>query len=169
MGRVLGETAGMARLFHFNTLMSMAALALAASAATAAPAGTSPYFGRWTVSDDKPVYTAKGREYKTIDIAPCGPKGRPTNFCGVSVGDKGQCGAVLFRFLMSSAQKFGLGGRGKWGHAYLHLKIIGGDSDWKELDLGLGDNGYEMNSRSGSMPKFQATYRRLGNATCHAH
>ena len=165
MGRVLGETTGMARLFHFNTVMSMAALALTASAATAAPAGTSPYFGRWTVSDDKPVYTAKGREYKTIDIAPCGK-----DFCGVSVGDKGQCGAKLFRFLTIHADGDSeLEGHGKWAALVekIHLNSIISRDNTLGLNLQLG-NGVSLDDRGGNMPKFQATYRRLGNATCHA-
>jgi len=158
----------MARLFHFNTLMSMAALALAASAATAAPAGTSPYFGRWTVSDDKPVYTAKGREYKTIDIAPCGK-----DFCGVSVGDKGQCGAKLFRFLAEHQDgSTALQGHGKWGSAIKNVVIetweVPTNSGIQQLNIRLGE-GYDLGERSGNMPKFQATYRRLGNATCGAH
>ena len=52
------------------------------SAASGAASGTSPYFGRWAVSEDRPVFTARGRLYKTIDVAPCG-----RDFCGVSVDD----------------------------------------------------------------------------------
>ena len=158
----------MARLFHFNTLMSMAALALAASASTATPAGTSPYFGRWTVSDDKPVYTAKGREYKTIDIAPCGK-----DFCGVSVGDKVQCGPTLFRFLMAHAIPSEAGtvndelhGHAKWGGGIKNTVIVAGATP-PSLQVDIGD-GYVLGDRGGNMPKFQATYRRLGNAACHA-
>ena len=158
----------MARLFHFNTVMSMAALALTASAATAALAGTSPYFGRWTVSDDKPVYTAKGREYKTIDIAPCGK-----DFCGVSVGDKGQCGPTLFRFLMIHAiprppypSDDELHGHAKWGATVKNVVIVAGMTP-PSLGLDVGD-GYDFNDRGGNMPKFNASYRRLGNAACHA-
>ena len=75
--------------------IGLAALGLALPAA-AAPAR--PYWGRWTVAEDSPVFSSRGREYKTIDIAPCGK-----DFCGVSVADNGKCGAVLFRFLMKRA------------------------------------------------------------------
>jgi hypothetical protein len=40
----------------------------------------SPYYGRWTVGGAKEVFSARGKLYKTIDIAPCG-----RDFCGVSV------------------------------------------------------------------------------------
>ena len=60
----------------------------------AAYAEESHYFGRWTVSDDKPAFSAKGKLYKTFDVAPCGK-----DFCGISVSDSGSCGETLFRFL----------------------------------------------------------------------
>ena len=69
-------------------LVAVGALALAGPALTdqAAAAGASsaksPYYGRWTVDEEKPVFTARGRLYKTIDVAPCGK-----DFCGVSVND----------------------------------------------------------------------------------
>jgi hypothetical protein len=61
----------------------------AATLALAVPAAAGPasslYYGRWTVSEDKPVFTARGRLYKTIDVARCG-----RDFCGVSVDDGGK-------------------------------------------------------------------------------
>ena len=69
-------------------------LALTGPALAGGAAASSPYYGRWTVSENRPVFTARGRLYKTIDVARCG-----ADFCGVSVGDKGACGTVLFRFL----------------------------------------------------------------------
>ena len=135
--------------------------------AIAAPAGGSPYFGRWTVSDDKPVFTAKGREYKTIDIAPCGK-----DFCGVSVGDKAQCGAVLFRFLARHQDgSTALQGHAKWGAAIKNVVIetweSPDDKGIPKMQLRLGD-GYDLGDRSGNMPKFSAEYRRLGQAGCRA-
>ena len=131
--------------------------------AEAMPAVSSPYFGRWTVADDKPVFSPKGREYKTIDIAPCGK-----DFCGVSVGDKGQCGAVLFRFLGIHADgDREISGHGKWGKGRSKLEIDEMGSDGM-LALALGDAKFEMNSRSSSMPKFQANYKRIAESTCHA-
>src|SRR5690349_17617859 len=67
-------------------------------------------YGRWTVSDDKPAYSAKGMLYKTIDVVPCGD-----GFCGVSVADDNACGQVLFRVLTPYTADEELVGQGKWG------------------------------------------------------
>ena len=140
----------------------------AATLATAAPAAAGPpaslYDGRWTVSEDKPVFTARGRMYKTIDIAPCG-----RDFCGVSVDDGGKCGPMLVRFLGKNAAAESLRGHGKWGGEQKNVVIFsygagdGGDNQGFELYLG---DGYNLGRRSANMPKFHAEYRRLGAAKC---
>lgn len=140
------------------------ALALAASAGPALAGGgpdkASPLYGRWTVSEDRPVFTTRGRLYKTIDVAPCG-----RDFCGVSVGDKGACGPVLFRFLGKSASGDDvLRGHGRWGAEKKNIVIYPGEDN---LELYLGD-GYSFGERSGSMPKFHADYKRLAGARCVA-
>jgi hypothetical protein len=95
----------MTTLFHRTALMSIGLAALSLAAPAAGEAAGSPFWGRWKVTSDgeAPVFSSRGRDYKTIDIAPCGK-----DFCGVSVKDNGQCGPVLFRFLMKRAQ-----GRGR--------------------------------------------------------
>lgn len=129
-----------------------------------APAA-SPYYGRWTVSEDRPVFTARGRMYKSMDIAPCG-----RDFCGVSVSDAGACGPVLFRFLSAHADgETMLHGHGRWGSTKKNVQI----STWQDedvpggrsIELYLGD-GYDFGERSGSMPKFHAMYRRTGESRC---
>jgi hypothetical protein len=137
-----------------------AGVAMLATPAAAQHAG-SPYYGRWTVSEDRPVFTARGLTYKTIDVAPCG-----SDFCGVSVDDNGRCGAVLFRFLGVHAEVDTLRGHGKWGNEQKNVVIYSnGDGDNPGFELYLGD-GYNLGGRSANMPKFHSTYRRLGRARC---
>ncbi len=146
----------MKALFH-----SIAALSIGLWAGVPALAAVpSPYYGRWTVNEAKPVFTTKGRMYKTIDIAPCGK-----DFCGVSVGDKGECGPVLFRFLMKHADAEELQGHAKWGTATKNVVIYA--RNVPPLELYLGD-GYDFGDRSGNMPKFHGEYKRIGNARCLA-
>ena len=155
----------MKALFH-----SIAALSIGLFAAIpAAAAPTSPYYGRWTVNEDKPVFTAKGRMFRTIDIAPCG-----RDFCGVSVGEKGQCGPVLFRFLARHADGTSeLRGHAKWGTQTKNVQIGTWEvdpKDWpggREIDLYVGD-GHDFGDRSDNMPKFHGEYRRIGAARCTA-
>ena len=152
-------------------LVAVGALALAGPALTeqAAAAGASsaksPYYGRWTVDEEKPVFTARGRLYKTIDVAPCGK-----DFCGVSVNDAGKCGTSLFRFLGAHATGTEqLDGHGKWGDTKKNVVIYAGEGPEIEnghyFELYLGD-GHDFGERSGNMPKFHANYRRLGEAKC---
>lgn len=150
-------------------LVAAAALLPAvAQAGTAAAAPTSsPYYGRWAVSEERPAFSARGREYKTIDIAPCS-----RDFCGVSVADSGACGPTLFRFLAKRASGEGeLRGHGKWGAARKNVLIYTYDDDStpgaKGLQLYLGD-GYDFGERSENMPKFESFYRRTGHARCAA-
>jgi hypothetical protein len=157
----------------FQSLARLSMLALGASvmassapATAGAPEGAAAplYYGRWVVSEDRPVFTARGRAYKTIDVAKCG-----ANFCGVSVDDNGKCGVVLFRFLGKNATAYSLRGHGKWGAETKNLEIMsygeaGSDSGF---ELYLGD-GRDFGGRSGNMPKFHADYRRTGNARCVA-
>ncbi|MEP6826698.1 MAG: hypothetical protein ABJA10_01345 [Aestuariivirga sp.] len=135
---------------------------------TVAKAETSHYFGRWTVSDDKPVFTKRGILYKTIDVAPCG-----ADFCGVSVSDKGDCGATLFRFLTEHADNDMLEGHGRWGDQKLKLQIEFLDPKTQNpptttpgILLGLGDNNFDFEGREGSLAKFQANYKLDGDAKC---
>ena len=146
------------------SMPGLALLALAAPLQTAAaPGAASPYYGRWTVSEDRPVFTARGRLYKTIDFAPCG-----RDFCGVSVGDNGKCGAVLFRCLGGHAKDDELHGHGRWGEQRKNVAIYRYDGETagsNSFDLYVGD-GYDFGERSGNMPKYHAAYRRTGGARC---
>jgi hypothetical protein len=137
----------------------------AAASSTVQPTNSSPYYGRWTVSEERPVYTARGRVYKTIDIAPCG-----RDFCGVSVADNGACGATLFRFLGSHRDGLTqLRGHGRWGNERKNVTINVYDNGDRPvvhtIDLYLGE-GYDFGERSDNMPKFHGEYRRLGAARC---
>jgi hypothetical protein len=154
----------MIALSHSLARLSISALAAFGALAlpSAAQAAVSPYYGRWTVSDDNPVFSARGRPYRTVDVAPCGK-----DFCGVSVGDNGQCGATLFRFLTRhAAGEDDLRGHGRWGNAKKNLLIYTYENEGaRTLELYLGD-GYDFGERSDNMPKFHANYRRASEATC---
>jgi len=160
----------MATLSQSLVRLSMLAAGAASVAALTVPAAAgkanSTYYGRWTVDEDKPVFTERGRLYKTIDVAPCGK-----DFCGVSVDDNGRCGQVLFRFLGIHANVDTLRGHGRWGAEQKNVVIYSygqpeaGQPAAFELYLGDGAN---LGGRSGSMPKFHAEYKRLGNARCVA-
>ncbi len=153
-------------LFHRAAALSivLTGLGLAAAAQAAAPA--SPYWGRWTVDDAEPVFTARGREYQTIDIAPCG-----RDFCGVSVAANGKCGPTLFRFLMKRAGgQEALRGKGKWGRDRKNVQIWlynpAEPTEPKIMELFLGD-GHNFGERSGSMPRFHANYKPAGASKCN--
>jgi hypothetical protein len=155
-------------LVRMSMLVPVAAVGLALSGpapvAAAAPGSATSYHGRWTVAEDRPVFTARGKLYKTIDIAPCGK-----DLCGVSVGDRGQCGTALFRVLARNIHDYTLSGRGKWGNEQKNVVIntYDGDDANSNFELYLGD-GHSFGERSGSMPKFHAEYRRTGKARCTA-
>lgn len=155
----------MRKLSHWARALSIFSLLAANSAAFAAGP---VYSGRWTVADEKPVFSSRGILYKTIDVAQCGK-----NYCGVSVGPGGACGPVLFRFLASSIKSGDpLRGHGRWGNTRLNLLIEAYDhyqspTDAGYLSINLG-NGYDFGERSGNMPKFAAGYRPLGTAHCVA-
>ncbi len=129
----------------------------------AAQAAESQFFGRWMVSDDKPVFTTKGKQWKTFDVAPCG-----ADFCGVAVDDKESCGATLFRFLTIHANNDELVGHGRWGadKKKLIIDYTKPDTGPNTLYLGLGANDMDFSGREGSMPTFDANYKRLGDAVC---
>ena len=139
----------------------IAGIALSGPAPAAVEGGetATPYYGRWTVSEERPVFTARGKLYKTIDVGPCG-----RDFCGVSVDDKGKCGPLLFRFLAKNVRAEELRGHGKWGNEQKNIAILRYD-DSSAFELYLGD-GHNFGGRSASMPKFHADYRRAGNAKC---
>jgi hypothetical protein len=134
------------------------------AAAATTKSASSPYYGRWTVDEERPAFTARGRVYKTIDVAPCG-----TDFCGVSVDDKGKCGPALFRFLGKHAMTTDrLQGHGKWGSAKKNIVIFSypeSETNVHGFELYLGD-GYDFGDRSDNMPKFHASYKKLGKAKC---
>jgi hypothetical protein len=166
----------MKRLSHSRVRLSMQLLGAAAVAAafgfagmaSSAPsgAGGSPYYGRWQVNEPNSHFSARGRAYKIVDIAPCG-----RDFCGVSVGDNGQCGQTLFRFL--SAHSDGstrLLGHGLWGSGKKDITIDSYEGDTPgsgTLELFLG-NGHDFGERGGSMPMFNATYEKHGAAQCRS-
>jgi hypothetical protein len=137
-----------------------------AAAAHTAADPRSPYFGRWTVSDEKERFSSRGQAYKTIDIAPCG-----RDFCGVSVAANGTCGPTLFRFLARNQRAEMLRGHGVWGaqkknvtlESYANEEAPGG----RVIDLNLGD-GYDFGERSDNIPKFTANYRPAGAVRCTA-
>ena len=140
---------------------------LTAGSPPAATSASSPYFGRWAVSEDRSVFTTRGRLYKTIDVERCG-----RDFCGVSVDDRGRCGATLFRFLMAHADASDtLRGHGKWGDARMNVMLDNYEDDdapgGRRVELYLG-KGYDFGERSDNMPKFHAEYRKSGLAQCTA-
>ena len=115
------------------------------------------------------MFTAKGRQYQTIDIAACGK-----DFCGVSVAAGGKCGPVLFRFLAKHSDgENELHGHAKWGGALKNVQIATREADpgdWpggRLIDLYVGD-GHDFGDRSDNMPKFHGQYKRMGNARCTA-
>ena len=130
---------------------------------TAAQAADSHFYGRWTVSDDKPAYSSKGKFYKTFDVAPC-----DKDFCGVSVSDDGACGLTLFRFFAKNSNKDELAGHGRWGEEKKKLQINFYKANEKPevLELGLGADDMDMTGREGSIPTFTANYARSGEAQC---
>ena len=156
----------MKALFHPIAALSIAAALVSSIAVSAKIAAPSPYFGRWTVSDPAERFTAKAKLYKTIDIAPCGK-----DFCGVSVGDKGQCGPTLFRFLIKNARATILHGHAKWGNGKKNIQIETWESPetpgGRTMEMYIGDS-YDFGGRSDSMPKYNAVYKRTGEARCKA-
>ncbi|HMI41896.1 MAG TPA: hypothetical protein VK485_11790 [Sphingomicrobium sp.] len=119
------------------------------------------------MAEDKPIFSAKGRLYKTVDVVRCGG-----DVCGVSVAHNGACGSLLFRFHSATLAREDLPrGHGRWGTAKKNLVL----SSWKDPDMpggrrmniDLGD-GYNFGERSGNMPKYSAEYRPTGSARCVA-
>lgn len=143
--------------------LSMGAAALMLPLAASAQPASSGWTGRWTVSDDKPVYTARGRAYRTLDIAPCGK-----DFCGVSVGDRSRCGPVLFRFAGKRRDETIFQAHGQWGTERRYIQVerwAAAGSEPAGMELYLGDS-YDLGGRSGSMPRFHANYKPAGAARC---
>ena len=159
----------MKALSHSTARLSIPVLAVLLTAVAAEAATPSPYYGRWTVGEEHSAFTARGCQYKSIDIAPCGK-----DFCGVSLDEKGSCGPVLFRFLGRRANgQDTLYGHGRWGTMTKNIQIDtwGGDNESlpaeRSLSLYLGD-GHSFGDRSSNMPRFHAEYRRVGTAVCKA-
>lgn len=145
--------------------MLACALGLLSAPGQTSAAKANVYAGRWTVSDDKPVFSRRGLDYKTFDVAPCG-----RDFCGVSVGSSGGCGPTLFRFKAKSVtRQRGLIGHGRWGTAIKNVEIFAwpekGVRGGRAMNLNLGD-GHDFSERSGSMPKFSAAYSPIGAVRC---
>ena len=156
----------MLKPFHHTAFTCLAALGLAACVGAASAAELkSVYFGRWTVDDPTEKFSANGKLYRVVDIAPCG-----ADFCGVSV-DGGACGETLFRFLAAHANNDELDGHGKWGAA--KKKVIldrtngGAEAAGKTFTLYIGEASFNVASRS-AMPIFNANYHRIGEAACTA-
>jgi hypothetical protein len=153
-------------MFHHHKIIASASLGLALMvSANMAHAENANYFARWTVSDNKPAYSAKGKLYKTIDVAPCG-----NDFCGVAVDDKNKCGQTLFRFFTIHARDEELVGHGVWGKLKKKLVIDYATPNGEKpfMQLGLGEDDMDVTGRDGSIPTFQANYKNIGKATCSA-
>ena len=153
-------------MFHRTLSIATVTLGLALSlGGNLANATTEQYYGRWTVSDDKPAYSSKGIIYKTIDIAPCG-----NDFCGISVADDNSCGKTLFRFFTTHASDEELTGHGKWGEAKKKLQMgyAKPDSQTPYMYVAVGSDDMDITGREGSIPTFQANYKNLGQASCTA-
>jgi hypothetical protein len=152
---------------HYSS-HSIAAVALGLAltcGANLASADTSFYYGRWTVKDDKPAYSAKGKLYKTFDMAVCGK-----DFCAVSVDDSKHCGPTLFRFFTNHTKDEEITGHGLWGAEKKKL-IVGYATPQDEpayVYLGLGESDMDLGGREGSMPTFEANYKMIGKASCLA-
>ncbi len=160
---------------HFLSRLSILALIASIGGAVMLPASSSiaaagkarspsaQYLGRWTVDEVKPVFSSRGRLYKSIDIVTCGK-----SLCGVSVGEGGQCGVPLFR---SNHDSDRIIGKGKWGTTQKNVVIYAYNKEDSTqspgLDFYLGD-GYDLGGRSENMHKFHTTYRRSGGAKCKA-
>ena len=153
---------------HLSQSIVLGLLGLAITLGTARAEDDPPanYFGRWTVSDDKPVFSSKGKFYKTFDIAPCGK-----DFCGVSVDDNNTCGPTLFRFLTIHATNENLTGHGLWGSVKKKLQISYAipDNDKPYISIGLGSDDMDITGREGSVPTFEANYKSVGEASCTAN
>ena len=153
-------------MVHRHSSIVVASLGLALTlGANWAMAETSHFFGRWTVSDDKPVYSSKGKIYKTFDVAPCGK-----DFCGVAVADDNSCGRTLFRFLTIHADNEEITGHGMWGAQKKKLQVgyVAPQDAKPYVYLGLGADDMDFSGREGSTPTFQANYKSAGEAKCMA-
>ena len=151
---------------HRTLFIASAAAGLALTfGGNLAHATTEQYYGRWTVSDDKPAYSSKGIVYKTIDIAPCG-----NDFCGLSVADDNSCGKTLFRFFTTHAADEELTGHGKWGDTKKKLQMgyAKPDNETPYMYVAVGSDDMDITGREGSIPTFQANYKNVGQASCTA-
>lgn len=111
----------------------------------------------------KGAHSAKGKLYKTFDVAPCGK-----DFCGISVSDKGSCGETLFWFLTIHENNDEITGLGRWGDVKkkLTVGIAKPDGLPSYMLLGLGNDDLDITGREGSTPSFYANYKRQGDAVC---
>lgn len=157
------------------TMLGFAGVASSATADNSRIWSTSLIHGRWQIHDarERQRLSARGRPYKTIDIAPCG-----NGLCGVSVNDNGSCGATLFRF-QSRPQRVNdeLRGQAVWGRGRTVLVISYYDKnhpddeyEWegmeiRQISIDVGSRP-DFESRSGSMPLFNGNYYGLGQARC---
>jgi len=146
---------------------SLAAMALfIAGAPTASSAlaasQTYPLYGQWQSTDPETDFSARGKPYRTIDIAPCGSDA----FCGVSVGTAGACGATLFRFYTKHLQDGDsrIQGHAAWGNRKEEAQTW---FDSENFAIVLGHNA-DVTGRSGSVPIFSTQYHKIGEAKCTA-
>ncbi|MDE2445628.1 MAG: hypothetical protein KGO94_05565 [Alphaproteobacteria bacterium] len=157
----------MKHVIHYKQLIAVFGIVLVGfGQAKIAWAAESHFFGRWTVAEDKPAYSANGMPYKAVDIAPCGK-----DFCGVSVEADGNCGATLFRFLTIHANNNEITGHGRWGKIKKKITIgyIKAGPDPESVYLGLGDDNMDLSGREGSLPTFEANYKKIGEAQCEVN
>jgi hypothetical protein len=153
---------------HLYPAFSPAALAvfgaiITSGALAAAPSQTYPLYGQWQSTDPASNFSARGMPYRTIDIAPCGSG----DFCGVSVGATGACGATLFRFYIKHLQDGDsrIQGHAAWGNRNEEAQT------WFDSDnfaIVLGHNA-DVTGRSGSIPIFNTQYHKTGEAKCTAN
>jgi hypothetical protein len=154
---------------HFPAISSSATLAVfiagaaAASSALAAGQTTYPLYGQWQSSEPVANFSARGKLYRTIDIAPCGPD----TFCGVSVGAKENCGQTLFRFYIKHLADgdTSITGHASWGDHKEAAQIWFDDNS---LNIMLAADSATFTERSGSVPIFTTEYHKTGESKCTA-
>ena len=142
-------------------ILMLSGLALVASVVSDVQAAKpASYLGRWTLDEETPQLSVRGRPYQTVDIVTCG-----AGLCGISVTAKRSCGETLFR-LANNKRESRFIGNGKWGNSKKNIVIYDEQSEGeKGIQIMLGD-GYDLGSRSENMPKYDGDYKRIGAAKC---
>jgi hypothetical protein len=153
--------------FHGMASKGVAGFLIAAATtvgASSAEPTSNLFLGRWTVLNDRQTLTEPQQPYKTVDIVPCG-----ASLCGISVGDAGACGDVLFRRLTLHEGPLGvfLDGSGKWGKDSLSLRIIRLE-DAPQIRLFLTKFTPVGNDEETGTLELKETYGHAADATCKA-